>query len=792
MPMTVLRSFRDSLTLATCETQNIKHSATPPLAYCSSMDSGLTAARSLRTIFGLAAIALSAIALGDIVLHGRLTVIAPPMFVALISVGIALVFHGFLLLRQRKDMLERRTGELAATTTKLENSLKNASAMNTRLHESEARYKGLVDSQGDAIFRRAADSTLTYANDAFFKLFGLTPRESIGQPFAPQLHPNSLEPIFGSFAALEGGRSRARYDQHIRTAYGWRWIAWEDYALRDASGRLIEVQSVGRDITERKALEDALTEARDRAEAASRAKSGFLATMSHEIRTPMNGVLGMARLLLETELRPEQRTYAEAIRESGEALLSLIGDILDFSKIESGMMILEDDEVDLRGLVEGLVELLGTRAHSKGIEVLSIVAPQVPQAIRTDGMRLRQVLTNLVGNAIKFTERGGVRIDVQTVEAQERRMLRFEVRDSGVGIAFEKREEIFHEFVQADSSHVRRFGGSGLGLAISRRLVESMGGVIGVEPAEGGGSIFWFTIPASVVKPASAGTNTALADLTVAILTRNSMLREGLTSQILAAGGAVDDLVFDDGDVEAVSRIDAVLVDAGTQPGNKSPFSADPEIPSLMLITPSMRNGIESFMAEGYADYLMKPVRQAILIDRLRTLSGAAFSSDEKNARAEEPSFAPPPLVTPLSSEPSASPKKLRILLAEDNPINALLTRELLRRRGHLVSEVTCGREAVHTMRENEFDLLLTDIHMPGCDGIQAAREIRQAEAESGRERIPIVALTADALETGKSACREVGMDGFLTKPVDPLELDAVLAALFPAEEESGLRYAAA
>ncbi len=450
----------------------------------------MTTARAIKTIFGLLAVAISAAALGDIVLHGRLTLISPQTLTALMSVGIAIVLHGFVVARERADKLEKKTGELATATAKLENSLKNASAMNMRLHESEARYKGLVDAQGDAIFRRAADSRLTYANDAFFKLFGLTPKEAIGYPFAPELHPDSRAPMFGSFAGLETGRARVRYDQHVRTAYGWRWIAWEDYAVRDAFGRLVEVQSVGRDITERKALEDALTEARDRAEAGSRAKSGFLATMSHEIRTPMNGVLGMARLLLETELKPEQLTYAEAIRQSGEALLSLIGDILDFSKIESGMMTLDEDEVELRPIVEGVVELLGTRAHSKGVEILSIIAPSVPIAIRADGMRLRQVLTNLVGNAIKFTERGGVSIDVRPIEGRERRILRFEVRDTGVGVPAAKREEIFSEFVQADSSHARRFGGSGLGLAISKRLVEAMGGEIGIEPGPGGGSAF--------------------------------------------------------------------------------------------------------------------------------------------------------------------------------------------------------------------------------------------------------------------------------------------------------------
>ena len=345
-------------------------------------------------------------ALGDVMLHGRLNLIAPGMFVALVGVVIVYILHGLSVSRERSEAADRQAAQIESVVARLESSLAAAAAMNARLNQSEARYKGLVDAQGDAIFRRSPDSRLTYGNDAFFKLFGLNPGTALGKPFAPEVHPDSRAPAFGSFAGPETGNTRVCYDQQVRTAYSWRWLAWEDYAVRDNLGRLVEVQSVGRDITERKALEEALTEARDKAEAASRAKSGFLATMSHEIRTPMNGVLGMARLLLETELRHEQRTNAQAITQSGEALLALIGDILDFSKIESGTLTLQDEEADVRALIEGVVELLGPRAHAKGIELIAFIGPDVPEAIRTDSIRLRQVLTNLVGNAVKFTETG--------------------------------------------------------------------------------------------------------------------------------------------------------------------------------------------------------------------------------------------------------------------------------------------------------------------------------------------------------------------------------------------------
>jgi PAS domain S-box-containing protein len=720
--------------------------------------------RWLMVALGAFALIIGAVALAGLVLHGKMEAVPPVATGVLAAVGVALLLYALLDARNRAHVLETQTAELHSLTTQLEDSLKTVSAINARLHESEVRYKGLVDSQGDAIFRRSPDSRLTYANDAFFKLFGLSPVTAVGHPFAPELHPDSRAPMFGSFAGLETGRARVKYDQHLRTVYGWRWIAWEDYAIRNAAGRLIEVQSVGRDITERKALEDALTEARDKAEAASRAKSGFLATMSHEIRTPMNGVLGMARLLLETGLKPEQRTYAEAIRQSGESLLSLIGDILDFSKIESGTLTLDEDDVAPRKIVEEVVELLAPRAHAKDIEIVSAIATDAPELIRSDALRLRQILTNLVGNAVKFTERGGVRVDLRPGEG---RSLRFEVRDTGVGVPASKRTEIFDEFVQADSSHARRFGGSGLGLAICKRLVSAMGGDIGIDPAPGGGSIFWFTTPAFASREASAGESTALAGRRIALVTRNSVLREGLTAQIRAFGGEAVPL----DSLDLGPAVDTLLIDGGTSAEPELPAPPDPNIRSIVLIAPEARAELPTLKAQGFAGYLVKPVRLGSLAERL-CVPFTPHAVLPVSRHAGKPS---------LREEPAPRrDEKIQILLAEDNPINAMLTRELLRRRGYAVSEVASGEEALVAIERERFDLLLTDIHMPGLDGIETARRIRARELAQGGDRLPIVALTADALETGKHACQDAGMDGFLTKPIDPAELDAMLAIIFP------------
>jgi PAS domain S-box-containing protein len=716
--------------------------------------------RTVQTILGLLVFVLL-VALGSAVLHDLFALAELVAFVILVAIGFSFLVHDAVQARQRIESLERQAGHFKSTSARLEQSLTAAAAANARLIQSEARYRGFVDAQGDAVLRRAPDGRLNYGNEAFFRLFGLNPQRALGHHFAPELHPTSSTPLFGGFAGLETGRGRVRYDQHIRTAYGWRWIAWEDYAVRDAHGGLIEVQSVGRDITERKALEDAIAEARDKAEAGSRAKSGFLATMSHEIRTPMNGVLGMARLLRETNLRPEQQTYVDAISQSGEALLTLIGKILDFSKIESGSFTLDEDEVGLRPLVEGVVELACPRAHDKDIELVAAVAPDVPEVLQADGVRLRQILTNLVGNAVKFTERGGVEVQVRLEQRHDHPFIRFEVRDTGPGVPADKRDEIFREFVQAAPSHARKFGGSGLGLAISKKLVEAMGGEIGVGETAGGGSLFWFTIPANVLKPAPAARTALLNGFRVGVVTRNDVLREGLAAQVHAAGGTVLDPADD-------ARPDVILVDTGSGAEPSLPAPPEAGTPALVLITPGARAQLSAMREMGFAGYLVKPVREVTLIERVRELNSESTPAPPSGARPHvEPSFK----------------RSLRILLVEDNPISALLTREMLRRRGHRLVEVTTGEAAVKAVEAADFDIVLTDIHLPGMDGIEATRAIRDFETANGARRTPIVALTADALETGRRACKDAGMDGFLTKPIEPAQLDEMFNIFFPSAE---------
>ncbi len=709
-------------------------------------------ARAGTFLFAYVAAGLGAAALLDIYFNGQLTLVDPRLLGALAIIGTGFLLLGVITMHDRAEHLEGRTDQLTQLTNELETFITALEGANKRLHSSEARYRRLVDSQGDAIVRRTPDGCVSYSNDAYARLFGVKQEEIVGTNFCPPHLPGSPPPPPVIFSK----KNRVAYDQKVKTVYGDRWIAWEDCAIRDMEGHLVEIQSVGRDVTKRKHLEAALTEARDRAESANTAKSQFLATMSHEIRTPMNGVLGMARLLLETDLAPDQITYADAIRESGYSLLSLIEDPLDFSKIESGAITLEPEEVELRPLVEGVAELLATRAHAKHIDLVAAIASEVPETIEVDAVRLRQILTNLVGNAIKFTEQGGVLLSVTIEHGDAGGTLRFSVRDTGIGVPEEQRTNIFEEFVQADSSHGRRFEGSGLGLTISKRLVDAMGGEIGLMDAPDSGSNFWVNLPLGQAACPSSEEK-ALAGKKIAVISNCDILAAGLRQQ-LAESGAENVEVY----VLAAlykTACDLVILDAGWEGTSDIPDVSGLGMPACALLPPEHRADLSALREKGIENYLTKPLRQKSLETRIRTALGEL----EREVVESEP------------LKRQGGDGVLNVLLAEDNHVNALLARELLRRRGHAVEHVTTGTAAVDACAKRKFDLVVMDLHMPGIDGIEATKKIRAAELAAGTPQIPIFALTADALETGRKACQEAGMNGFLTKPVGPTDIDAIL-----------------
>lgn len=663
--------------------------------------------------------------------------------------------------------------------------------------EREERYRDLVRAQGDVIIRKDLQGRLTYVNDIFCDTFGKLRTEVIGRHFVPDLPEGQRPRMLASFSGLSMPPYRIRFDERAITVRGPRWIAWEEFAIRDEDGRLVEIQSVGRDVTDRKEAEEKLGVALEQAKEANRAKSLFLATMSHEIRTPMNGVIGMTKLLLDTKLDPAQRSYAQAVQASGEALLNIINDILDYSKIEAGKVTLEEAAFDPRAVLESVAELLAPRGFDKHLEIVTEVAPSVPRLLMGDEARIRQILLNLAGNAIKFTAEGGVALRLERPHNENtardkkrdgRVELVLEVEDTGIGMDDHAREHIFDEFAQADQSHARRYEGTGLGLAITRRLVTAMGGRIEVESERGRGSVFRVHLPLRLALGQHDGAAPVpLAGLNVVILNDRPLVGAALARAAAAAGA--ETLLVADGAALAraldASSFDVFICPIDGAAGDGATLAAEararaPGIGTLMLLRPEDRArlaGLTSGTSAPFDGYLVRPVRAASLVARLTALRvrgwmpgiGAPASHDYDDAiEADEP----PPQASVMDG---VAP--LGILVAEDNDINALLTRTLLEHTGHRVHLARNGAEAVAALEADgggEIDLVLMDLHMPGMDGFEATARIRALATPHAR--LPVIALTANAMADDRQACLDAGMDDYLSKPVAAEELSAMLA----------------
>ncbi len=678
-----------------------------------------------------------------------------------------------------------RTADLAGANQALQTEVTDRIRAEETLSTERTMVRALIDNVPDFMYAKDTESRFLVANSFLAHSLGMkTPEELLGKTDF-DYYPTELAGAYYEDEQNVIRTGQALFNREVACLDGQGnkiWLLTTKVPLRDKNGRIMGIVGTGRDITERKKAETEMQRARQAAEAASHAKSEFLANMSHEIRTPLNGVIGMTDLALDTDLSSDQREYLETVKLSADALLTVINDILDFSKIEAGKIDVEATDFDLRDSLEGTMKTLGLRADEKGLELLCEVAPEVPEVVRGDSTRLRQIVINLAGNAIKFTPEGEVALKVH-VESQygASRLLHFTVSDTGVGIAPEKHKLIFDPFSQADSSTTRNYGGTGLGLTISARLVAMMGGTIWVESEVGRGTQFHFTVRMeSSENPIQIGTIAApevLHGVRVLVVDDNRTNRrilEGMLKRWKMRSTAVE------GGEEAL-----VQLAAARQAGE--PYSlilTDMHMPKMdgftlierirqrpelstatimMLTSAGHRGDAARCEALGVSAYLLKPIRQSELREAIARVLGA---------RAHKGAI---PLITRYSLQDARDPAAvLRLLLVEDNQVNKLLAVRLLEKRGHHVMVAGNGREALAALEKENFDLVLMDVQMPEMDGFEATAAIRNREKGTANHQ-PVVAMTAHAMKGDRERCLAAGMDGYLSKPIRPQELDNVL-----------------
>ena len=648
------------------------------------------------------------------------------------------------------------------------------------LKDTEARYRDLLDTQDNVISRRDSEGRLTFVNKAFCRVFGVEASAVLGTRFEPLV---LAEDARGASAE---GAPRRRLVRQIETRDGPRWFAIEEHGVPAGEASRTDVQSVGRDITEERAAQAALAEARDQAQAANRAKSRFLAAMSHEIRTPMNGILGMVQLLLDTPQSAEQQTYSRAIDQSARTLLSLIDEILDFSKIEAGKLVIEKAEYSLAACVQATVELIAPAAHEKSLELAWTVDPALPARMLGDEARVRQILLNLIGNAVKFTDRGGVlvAIELASVPGSAERHVAVHVKDTGIGLSAEAKAQLFAEFGQADAPLSQRRGGTGLGLVISRRLARAMGGDITVASELGKGATFSIVLPIETEvndTPLIAGEEGQRSTGSVLLAFDRAIERGALATNLRHLGlrvREIDDpaLIAHGPQTAGESEYEAVIVDASCDPQEAAQALArlkarapDRNVRGLVLIDAVAKSSLAKFRMAGFDSYLVRPVRLDALCAMVRGETGKAASCREPLAESE-------PRGTAVKERSGAL-----VLLAEDNGINALLARRMLEKAGCTVVHAQNGEQAVwevaRTLRGEApaFDLVLMDVHMPRLDGLEAAAEIRRLAGQSSVRVPPMIALTANAFPEDRQRCLDAGLDDYLAKPFLFNELVALL-----------------
>ena len=692
-----------------------------------------------------------------------------PTGFAVVGAGLAAIAFGKALLVGRRAERGAASGEKKSPfRRRAKASFKKAEQELDRgwqVRETPGQIAAMFDALGDIFATIGTDGGIICANESFRKATGEP------EPTGKSLLEVGIVPI-----ETETGR-----EVRLGEGENQRIWAWRQTASRDPAGKLV-TYAIGREVTTERLTREQLAEAKVKAEAASTAKTRFLATVSHEIRTPLNGILGMTHLLSQTETTAEQAGYLKTVRESGHSLLQLMEDLLDTTSIEAGHFHLREDDCHPRDLVQTTCELMAASAHEKGIEIASHIAFDVPETMVSDAGRLKQILFNLIGNAIKFTEEGGIQVEVDRADDK----LIFSVADTGPGLKPEDQQRVFREFERAVNSSTRRYGGAGLGLTISARIVQALGGAISVNSTPGEGSRFSFTVP---IKP-SGLKSAAHPDLTGKPLEGKSMLllapvgpvAETLLRSIRELGGQAERAAAPETVKAALARfggaVTDLLIDRRIACENAEFVEATARdlgdgVDKTVLIAPEDSRDLNLSPELAAGRWLVRPVRAVSLINVL----GRRDDRDERNRASGG-------ITTPTLLRPSDTPT-FDILLAEDNPVNALVVRTMLARQGHRVTLVENGLDLVDAALERpdgkcRFDLVVTDISMPELDGEEAIAEIRAAEAAENLKRLPIIVLSADGQAEKRDALLAKGADGHTEKPVDPewfTKLVAVTAA---------------